>query len=314
MLAIAGRLVAAAGLIVLSVTGCSCGTETNGLENKSATEVLQAATAALKASHGVHVIASFTIDGQPVKSDLRIQDGSASGTVTIDSARVEFTRVGGDAYVRGDQQGLQAIGISAEAAGLGVNRWLKSSPQQLGWEGFASLGSFPDMPDRGLNPTVEQTELNGKKVVVVSFQDGTKLYVANTGAAYPLRTVRKGQFLTSPNTEPTSTSPRPRPTSGSESSSGSARWRSLARRWTRSSRRARPLSPHRRWPRWASNFAAAAAPSSGSSPPATGCGRPTPSSRRPATNTTRARDASPPPPASASQSPARPPYESRPRR
>jgi hypothetical protein len=90
---------------------------------------------------------------------------------------------------------LQALGVSAEAARLGANRRLKSSPQQVGLEGF-SLDAFaadlahPDMP---LNPTVEQTEFNGKKVVVVSAQDGSMLYVANTGVAYPLRAEDKGQ-------------------------------------------------------------------------------------------------------------------------
>ena len=38
-----------------------------------------------------------------------------------------------------------------------------------------------------------QATLDGKQVVVVSQQDGSKLYVANTGAAYPLRAAFKGR-------------------------------------------------------------------------------------------------------------------------
>jgi hypothetical protein len=72
------------------------------VEKKSAAEVLQAATVAFKASHGIHVIGTGTSEGRPVKVDLRIQDGSSTGTITIDSARLEITTVGGDAYIRGD--------------------------------------------------------------------------------------------------------------------------------------------------------------------------------------------------------------------
>jgi hypothetical protein len=38
-----------------------------------------------------------------------------------------------------------------------------------------------------LDPHVAQTTLDDKPVVVIRHQDGSKLYVANTGVAYPLR-------------------------------------------------------------------------------------------------------------------------------
>jgi len=47
--------------------------------------------------------------------------------------------------------------------------------------------------DSPLETKVEQTTLDGAKVVVISQQNGSKLYVANTGTAYPLRGVIKGE-------------------------------------------------------------------------------------------------------------------------
>jgi hypothetical protein len=38
-----------------------------------------------------------------------------------------------------------------------------------------------------LEPKVRQATLEGRKVVVIGWRDGSKLYVANTGPAYPLR-------------------------------------------------------------------------------------------------------------------------------
>jgi len=43
-----------------------------------------------------------------------------------------------------------------------------------------------------LETEVEQTELDGRRVVVISMQDGSRLYVANTGPAYPIRGELKG--------------------------------------------------------------------------------------------------------------------------
>ena len=135
------------------------------------------------------VAGTGTSDSRPAQLHLHIQDGSSSGTIIVDGARVEITTIGRDAYLRSDQLGLQAVGTPAEAARPGANRWLKYSQQAIGMEGYSLdsfVAEFPN-PDRPLNPTVEQTELDGKKVVVVSEQDGAKLYVANTGVAYPLR-------------------------------------------------------------------------------------------------------------------------------
>ena len=41
----------------------------------------------------------------------------------------------------------------------------------------------------------QQATVNGKKVVVVSWPDGSKLQIANTGPAYPRRADFKGHLL-----------------------------------------------------------------------------------------------------------------------
>jgi hypothetical protein len=58
---------------------------------------------------------------------------------------------------------------------------------------LASFAAQLNTNDSPLDPVVEQTELDGTKVVVVRRQDGSELYVANTGDAYPLRANDKGK-------------------------------------------------------------------------------------------------------------------------
>ena len=158
--------------------------------------MLDAATAAIDGASGVHVTGTGISGGRPVAVDLTIQDGSSSGTITIDGTPLEITTVGADAYVKGDQQALEGLGIPPAAAQLGADWWLKLSAEEAAaLEGF-SLASFAAQlktNDSPLDPEVEQTELDGTKVVVVRRQDGSELYVANTGDAYPLRANDKGK-------------------------------------------------------------------------------------------------------------------------
>jgi hypothetical protein len=188
------RLAAGGVFVALSVTGC--GTPTNGLEEKSAAEILRAATAAIEGASGVHVTGIGISEGSPVEVDLRIQDGTSHGTITIEDARLEITTVGTNAFVQGGQQALEALGIPPAAAQLGAGRWLRLSEQEASaLEGF-SLDSFAAQLGRNDSPLdqeVEQTELDGTKVVVVTRQDGSKLYVSNTDDAYPLRAEDQGQ-------------------------------------------------------------------------------------------------------------------------
>jgi hypothetical protein len=171
-----------AALVALLLTGCAGGTSSNGLEDKSAAQIQQDAVAAIKAAKSVHVTGTGITDGTSAQIDLRIQDGSSSGTVTLEDAHFEITGVGEDTYVKGDEEALESLGIPPEMYRLGANRWLKLSPQEApGLEVF-SLDSFADQLTTNESPLaaeVEQTELDGTRVVVISRQDGSKLYIAN---------------------------------------------------------------------------------------------------------------------------------------
>jgi hypothetical protein len=196
--------VAVLALAAVLVTGCSSsgdggdgggGTAGNGLEDQSPAQVVEDAAAALEAAESVHVSGRGGAGGTPAEVDLRIQDGSGHGTITLEDARVEITRVDDVTYVKGDEDALVALGVQPDVPGLAANRWLQLGPRESsGLEGF-SLDSFARQlrtNESPLEAEVEQTELDGDPVVVVSRKDGSRLYVANTGPAYPLRAESQG--------------------------------------------------------------------------------------------------------------------------
>jgi len=201
--------------------------------------VQQAAAAALKAAKSVHVRGTALNQGKPLQADLRIQGNASSGTMEMQGVKTEIITIGSTTFLKTDQQTWKVLRVPAAAAQLLAGRWVKTRPEQVtGVTGFSldNLAAQLVKNDSPWESKVEQTTLGGNKVVVLSQQDGSKLYVANTGPPYPLRGEEKGSNAagpTSPSTVPTSTSPHPatpwtsaRP--GSRSTRSSAGYQNLS--------------------------------------------------------------------------------------
>jgi hypothetical protein len=205
----AARLAVMVALVALVASGCSGGTktsdpqtttqanalQTSGLEQQSPAQVQQAAAAALKAAKSVHVTGTAINNGKPVRVDLRIQGNASSGTMELEGVRLEIITIGGTTYLKADQQTWATLGVPAVAGQRLADRWVKTGPRQVAGLTGLSLDNLAGQLMKGdspWEPTVEQTTLDGTKVVVISRKDGSKLYVANAGPPYPLRGEKKG--------------------------------------------------------------------------------------------------------------------------
>jgi hypothetical protein len=205
------RLAVVGALLALALAGCGGGSktsnatatnpqtnaaQTNGLEHKSAAQVQLEAAAALKTAHSVHLTGTGrSDDGTPMRLDMRYQGTSSTGTVAQDYGQFELTIIGSVSYLKADQQMWKRWGAPAAVQRLAAGRWVKLSAKQGRWEGLsldAFAGQLAINNDSPPEPTVQQMTLDGRKVVVISEQNGSRLYVANTGPAYPLRGDYKG--------------------------------------------------------------------------------------------------------------------------
>ncbi len=182
--------------VALTAGGCggaatAAGSTTNGLDHKTATEVARDAAATLGATKSVQIV--MTAPGGNAgltQVDLQIQGGSRTLTVVDNGiVKAEFTVVGQYSYVKITPTALKMLGGLPVAKSV-FGRWVRIPAQRLDPRGFArvSLASLAALLTNGhFEPGVRQATLNGRKVVVVTDQrNGAKLYVANTGPAYPL--------------------------------------------------------------------------------------------------------------------------------
>ena len=200
-----------AGLAALLLAGCgggddaspaagsSAGDSGNGASEKTGPEVSEDAIDALEAAGSVHVEGDVTTDGEQTAFDIQLQDDDAAGTITLGGQTVELIRVDGTAYMKGDAALWSSFGVPAEAVGQLAGTWVLMPPgADSGLETFTFDG-FVDEIRGGSGGTggnaqeeVETDELDGQDVVVVTDDNGSKLYVAATGEPYPLKVVNTG--------------------------------------------------------------------------------------------------------------------------
>jgi hypothetical protein len=183
-------IVAAAVAALVTVAAGACGgaatatgPPTNGLEKKSPADVLQAAAAALQAAKSVHV--AWT--GPQGHVDVRMQHGSSTGTLAPTGAQIEITIIGRDGFIKTDQAGLKMMGVPKPVQRHDAGRWLMVPASDFTGLTLADFASQLTKYYGPLEPKVRQATLDGRKVVVVSWRDGSTLHVTNTGPAYPLR-------------------------------------------------------------------------------------------------------------------------------
>lgn len=197
----AGVFIAAAVVVpfvALAASGCggatttSVGSTTNGLEHKTATEVLHDAARAVAAAKSVQIVLTIPRGkAGPTQVDARIQGGAETLTM-VDSgiAKTKFTIIGQNAYAKVNPAILKMLGgIPLTKSPFG--QWLKIPAKRLNLPlahiSLAGIAAIMTRPAT-LDPAVRQATLNGRKVVVITdHRHGVKLYIAEAHPAYLLR-------------------------------------------------------------------------------------------------------------------------------
>jgi hypothetical protein len=205
------RLAAGAAMIALTVGACgSAGTNstetktatasasasatatrpaTNGLEKMSATAVSHAAIGMFSLAHSVRVQGTMTGGVPAEKFDLRYEGTSISGSYMEKGSTYEYITVGDRSYLKANAAGWGAMGNTPDVANMMAGQWQRtgSAPSGDEWPSRAIFVSELGLRESAQDATVTQATLDGRRVVVVTYPDGSRLYVANTGPAYPVR-------------------------------------------------------------------------------------------------------------------------------
>jgi hypothetical protein len=189
------RLVAILALSASLLAGCgSSGPKSNGVEDKSATEIVQTAKETAKSADSVHIAGTINAGGK-VTLDLSLARGKGGkGKIQTNNMTFEIISTGGKVYFKTNAAALQQLG-GGIAAQLLAGRWI-IAPSSLGQ--LSSLTSLTDMgklfdsltSSLGTLTKGGTSDVDGQPAISVTSTrpaGGGTLYVATTGDAFPLK-------------------------------------------------------------------------------------------------------------------------------
>ena len=142
---------------------------------------------------------SGTSDGKQLDFTLKAQkSGDLEGTFRQGGSTYQVILVGDQLFVKLDAATVEQKYGQAAATLVG-DRWIKTSSDNSDFESLTSL-TFPNLA-QSLNKATatgtppEAGTVNGQPVVTIVLSNGNKLSVADSGPAYPVRTVESDQTV-----------------------------------------------------------------------------------------------------------------------
>jgi hypothetical protein len=194
-------LAAVLSLLALAalIAGCGSSSSGNGVAAKSPPQILEAAKAAAAKATSVHIAGTISSSGKPVSLDMELLAGKGGkGKISQEGFTIRLIQVHGAVYINGSAAFYNHVG-GAAAAQLLQGKWLKA-PANSGE--LASLAELTDLSkligtalsDHGKLSKGSSTTIEGQKAI--GLDDTTKggtLYVATTGAPFPLEITKTGK-------------------------------------------------------------------------------------------------------------------------
>jgi hypothetical protein len=187
--------VAALALTALVLAGCgshSSSGNPNGEASRPASRVFADARAAATRASSTHVSGNFVFRGTAITLDLSVARGrGAKGSASVDGLGFDLVTIGDIAYIHGSDAFWQHY-AGGTIAQLLHDKWIKARVSQPRFRVLAAATSIGVLfaklsSSHGTLVNDGKTAYKGAQVVAIRDpSDRSKLYVAATGAPYPV--------------------------------------------------------------------------------------------------------------------------------
>jgi hypothetical protein len=186
-------------LLLALLGGCgSSSSAGNGAASKSPAAILAQAKTAAAGAASAHVAGAIVDQGKPIALDMQLVAGKGGkGRITLEGRSIDLIQVGRSVYINGSKAFYSHV-AGAAAAQLLQGKWLKASATASNFASLASLTNLGKLVDtalasHGTLALAGSKTVNGQRAVgVTDTSKGGTLYVATTGAPYPLELVKSG--------------------------------------------------------------------------------------------------------------------------
>jgi hypothetical protein len=187
----------ALAIALAALTGC--GSNTNGIASKGASEILAAARNAVASARSVHVESQAAQGPLTLKQNLDLARDGGHAHISGLGIDFEVIRTGNTLYIKGSPVFYQHLGITPTRVPKGA--WIKTTASS---RQFGQLGAFTDLKsevDRLISsagPITKgaTTTTNGQKTIELKNSGKLytgALYIATTGNPYPIQISKTGR-------------------------------------------------------------------------------------------------------------------------
>jgi hypothetical protein len=165
----------------------------NGVAALPADQILQRADTAIKGATSYRISGDVKSAGQRATLEFQITGSDLSGSLAMGAAKAELLEVGGQKYVRLNEQFWSMIGDPRKAKELTRSlggKWAKVPAGDKDLTGLFGAASIAELLDNGGKVTKGQAkEIDGVSAIGLldNGPGGGTLYVATVGEPYPLR-------------------------------------------------------------------------------------------------------------------------------
>lgn len=190
---LAGCAIAVSALLA---TGCGGGGAGSGSATPAPSSLGTSMLTAIRQASSVHLSAVVSQGSQHITLDLSMsKTGGAAGTVAMGAAPFSILTTGGKTYLKLSASSLEFMHLPTSVCATFCTKWLlvpsgEAKSMDFSWASFVGSLSHGN-PGQGGTVTGAAT-VKGQRAWVLKANDGSRIYVAASGPAYPLRVVAPG--------------------------------------------------------------------------------------------------------------------------
>jgi len=192
-----GGVLVVAGLMAAGCGGGGGGGggASNGVANESAQQILNSALTALKSASSVKIDGSSTQNGTATTLDAVLySNGDIDGSIDLGGQTVQIVKVGGTDYLMASADFWTTEGLPAATASKLAANWVSVPDSEAKVGSQFSITSFASTLDTNLGTLAvgSTSTIDGEPAISITSTTQGTLWVATTGAAYPLEATGNG--------------------------------------------------------------------------------------------------------------------------
>ncbi len=185
-------------LLAAPLAAATGATSHAGEQNRTATQIVADAKAAMLGAKNFHVRGVINDGGTATSLNLSMSPGGGGGSVQLPGVTMEIVVAAHKVYIKADEKSWLKLTGSKPTAELVADRWIEASASNADFSSFADLTDSKTFMSQLTSGWAEFSKLpatpnwGGHKSIILTDNQGDRLYVVDSATPYMLHLQGQG--------------------------------------------------------------------------------------------------------------------------